>query len=149
MGKTNGEVISTFKIHREKLNSIVRRYGKEWGLEKSPTGQYSWSDENLTKLKNYLSEHGQNLDPGLSVTTRDLVTNKELAMTIATAIGERLNVMESRLEARFQKERESYSQEISGLKRELTVIKNSLPPTHGDRRHEPVTFWEVCYRDCC
>ena len=103
----------------------------------SPTGKDEIPSEAKTAIIAIAEGMGSRLDKletDLDTRLKTLATKEQIAEVIERALS---------------KQAEAYQGKIAGLERELTVIKNSLPPTHGDRRHEPTSFWETCYRYFC
>lgn len=156
MNLTTRQVIEKYGITKTTADHLIRKWGKSWGLEKDPAGFWIWPPAAIKALETHLERKPATIE---QVPAGIPAEEKAIVLAIADGMGKRLDKIQAAmvtqeqithlLERALSKQAENYQGKIDELKRELTVIKNSLPPTHGDRRHEPATFWEVCYRYFC
>lgn len=151
---SSGQIKKKFGLKKSQVDFLAARFGREWALKKDGGGRYLWDDESQARLKTHLKLDQANAEqsaerlPTLPMQAPN-AEQEQNTLILARAIGEKLDSFKADFKIALATQAENYQKEISELKRELVRIKNSLPPTHGDRRHEPTSFWDLCYRYFC
>ena len=98
----SGEVLKKFNLKKGQLDNLIKRYKRELNLSKDGAGRYLWPQEAVDKLREITrdttrEEETTKSQPAITRATDHATEAREIALTIAAALGEKLEVYQEKI----------------------------------------------------
>lgn len=143
---SSGQVIEKYNIHKNKLDTITRKFRKRWNLKKDGGGRYIWDKEALKNLESYLGREAAKsaatvadakLDASAEIADTKAVVSQESVVAATKLIAEKISQLievqkkeSEALQFEIKHLKESHSEQIESLKQhhhtELNDLSNQI-----------------------